>query len=108
MNRLLLTAAFAALAFLGCPKNVPTTVAGSDDEQMDQHAAKLEELNARAKAQEPSCSDWCSMASQVCDLRTKVCDIAGRHADRADMQNRCVASQENCAQFNDSCTSCQR
>lgn len=109
MNRSLPLALAAAVGLaLGCPKRTPIGVAGSDDEQMDQYAAQLEELRTRAKAQEPKCDDWCSMAGRVCDLSKSVCEIAARHADRSDMQKRCGDSQEDCADFKDSCSNCRR
>lgn len=108
MNKtFLLLAASAALA-LGCPKAPPKGVAGTDDEQVDQLSAQLEELRTRVQAQEPRCDDWCSMAKKVNDISTSLCEIAGRHTDRAEMQQKCVASQEDVARFNDSCASCKR
>ncbi len=96
-----------ALLVLGCPKRVDTNVAGSDDEQMDQLSARLEELRARVQAQEPQCKDWCSLAGEVNDLSKRVCDLSAKNADRADMQQKCVSSQEERARFNDGCAPCR-
>ncbi len=109
MNRLS-PALLLALCVLssGCPKKVDTqNVAGTDDEQLDQYSAQLEELHARASAGEPKCEDWCSMSKRTCDISRNVCEIAKRHVDRPDVQSKCVSSQEDCAKFNDSCSSCQ-
>ncbi len=105
MNRLLRVCALAVL-FAACPKNVEN-VSGSDDERMDQYSAQLEEMRARA-SQDMKCDDWCGMQGKVCDTSKKVCDIAGTKSDRADFQAKCVASQEDCARFTDSCSSCKK
>jgi hypothetical protein len=105
IHRLALLIALASFT-LGCPKRTPSTVSGSDDEQLDQYAAKVDELKSRTQEAEPSCPDWCSMAKTVCDLSRRTCDIATRHSDRQDMQKRCIGSQEDCATFNDRCASC--
>lgn len=105
MNRSLL-ACLAALVLAACPKNVEN-VSGNDDERMDQFGAQLEEMRTRS-AQDMKCDDWCGMKSKVCDISSKTCDIAGKKVDRADFQSKCVASQEDCAHFTDSCSSCQK
>lgn len=94
------------LCLTGCPKRGATHVAGSDEDQLDQDSAKLEELAGRVKAADLPCGDWCQMAKEVCELSRRVCDIAGRHADRQEVQRKCVSSQEQCAQFNDHCAQC--
>lgn len=106
--RALLALVLLAPLLTACPKQLPPPVAGTDEERVDQCAAKLEELRTRAKAQEPSCDDWCQMASQACSLRAEVCEIASRHADRAQMQTRCAEGQEDCAHFTDGCDRCRR
>jgi hypothetical protein len=88
---------------MGCPKNVTTTISGNDDEQMDQYSAQIEELKTRTDL---SCSDFCSLKSKSCGLSKSVCDIAGRLEDRADFQKKCVTAQEECARFNESCSTC--
>jgi hypothetical protein len=105
MTRLAL--AFAALlVFAACPKNVEN-VSGSEDEQMDQYSAQLEELRARA-AQDMKCDDWCGMQGKVCGTSSKVCDLSNKKSERADFQSKCVAAQEDCARFKDSCSSCKK
>lgn len=94
----------AALALAGCPKRASTTVAGTDEEQLDQYSSRLEELRTRAQAENPSCGDTCQMAQEACGIAQKVCDIATRIPDRG--QDRCVAANEDCAQFNDRCAAC--
>jgi hypothetical protein len=105
MNRILL-ALFSLLALAACPKNVET-VSGSEDEQMDRYGAQLEEARTRS-AQDMKCDDWCGMQGKVCDTSARVCDIAGKKPDRADFQSKCVAAQEDCARFSDSCSSCKK
>lgn len=98
--------AFALLLLLaGCPKKVTTTVAGSDDQQMDQYTAQLEELKTRTALQ---CSDSCSTKTRACEVSKSVCEIAGRLADRADFQSTCTAAQEECARFNEACSACAK
>ena len=106
MSRLAL--AFAAVfVFAACPKNVPDNVAGTEDEQMDRYGAELEEARTRS-AQDMKCDDWCGMQGKVCSTSQKVCDIANRKAERNDFQSKCVAAQEDCARFSDSCSSCKK
>lgn len=105
MKRFLL-AASAALALFACPKQATAPqLGGSDDEKMDTIASKLEEYRTRTDL---SCDDTCSVKSKVCDLSATACDIAGKHGDRNDYQQRCVAAQEECAKFNESCSSCRK
>lgn len=105
--RPLIAVGFAAVLLLtGCPKKATTNVAGTDEEQMDSLTAQLEELRARAKAEEPKCPEPCQLARRVCELSARTCEIAGRHPDRMDMQQKCTQSQEDCASFNDSCARC--
>jgi len=93
------------LGLTACPKSTGgTNVAGTDDEQMDQFAAQLEELRTRQGLQ---CNDYCSLKSKVCDISKSACDIASKHGDRDDFQKRCVQSQEDCAHFNEGCGSCK-
>jgi hypothetical protein len=106
MTRLAL-ACVVGLCLSGCPKNVPENVAGSEDEQMDRYSAQLEELRTRS-AQDMKCDDWCGMKDKACGTSKSVCDIAAKKPDRADFQSKCVASQEDCARFTDSCSSCKK
>jgi hypothetical protein len=93
----------------GCPKRAETASPGpeGDDARVDHYAARLEELRARVQAQEPSCSEWRSLARDVCDLSQRTCEISGRHPDRPDLESRCIAAQEECARFNDSAAACR-
>jgi hypothetical protein len=102
MKRLFLLAAIT-LGLLACPKETPSNLAGSEDEQMDSFASQLEELRSR---QDLKCDEWCSLKEKACGLSKKSCDIAGKNADREDFQKRCVASQEDCAKFIEGCASC--
>jgi hypothetical protein len=93
------------LSFAACPKNAPTTVAGSADEQMDHVSARLEELKTRSGLQ---CADFCALKSNACGLSATACDLAAHAAERADFQQRCISAQETCASFNESCASCAK
>ena len=104
MNRLFLLAAIA-LGLLACPKEAPTNLAGTADEQMDSLASQLEELRSRIDLK---CDDWCSLKEKACGLSKKSCDIAAKNTDRDDFQKRCVASQEDCAKFIEGCASCRK
>ena len=104
MKRLFLFAAIA-LGLFACPKETPTNLAGTDDEQMDSFASQLEELRSR---QDLKCDEWCSLKEKACGLSKKSCEIASKHTDRDDFQKRCVASQEDCAKFIEGCASCAK
>jgi len=107
MTRLphLLALALILGALAGCPKATTTTVAGTDDEMIDQLSAQLEELRTRSDL---TCNDFCSVKDKACGLSTKTCDIAAKSPDRADFQKKCVTSQEDCAKFNESCSGCAK
>jgi hypothetical protein len=104
MIRASLFALFAAALLAACPKDVPnTTIAGSDDERMDVYAAQLEELRTKTDL---TCSDFCSLKGKVCDLGKNICEISNAKADRTDFQSHCIAAQEECARYNEQCSSC--
>jgi hypothetical protein len=105
MKKLIPLSLFVAAVLLGCPKNMDTNVAGTDEEQLDRYSARLEELRTRSLQENVPCDESCNMAREVCELSRRVCDIAKRKPEVA--QDRCVSSQEDCARFNDSCSSCQ-
>src|SRR4051812_30649253 len=100
-------ALLTAAALSACPKNVPDNVAGTEDERMDQYGAQLEEMRTRS-AQDMKCDDWCGMKGKVCGISSSVCDITAKKSERADFQSKCVAAQEDCAKFTDSCSSCKK
>lgn len=104
MTKFILSLLVGAL-LIGCPKQTTTTVAGSDDEMMDQLSAQLEELRTRTDL---SCKDSCGLKDKVCGLSKQTCDIGSRAPDRADFQKKCVTSQEDCAKFNEACSSCAK
>jgi hypothetical protein len=102
----LLAALTLSLTLFACPKANPgPALGGSDDEKMDSLAAQLEELNTRTAT---DCSDTCSLKTKVCNLSETACEIAGKHADRAEYQKRCVTAQEECAKFNEACSTCKK
>lgn len=98
-----LAAGFLSLCLFACPKNTGTTVLGTEDEQMDQFAAQLEEIRTRG---EVTCDDACKLKGKVCDISKAACAIAAKHADRDDFQKKCVTAQEECAQYSEKCSSC--
>jgi hypothetical protein len=108
MNRStsLLFVAVASLCLLACPKANPGPDLGdSDDAKMDSIAAKLEEYKTAANT---DCAETCATKTKICSLSETACEIAGRSADRAEYQKRCVATQEECARFNESCSTCKK
>jgi hypothetical protein len=96
-----------AAPLLGCPRAVPPTVAGSDDDLLDGYSARLEELRSRVEASELPCEDRCKVALDGCALARQTCDIASRTNDRPDVQRRCAGAQEACSHFNDGCARCK-
>ena len=102
MKRLFFVAAIT-LGLLACPKETPSNLAGTEDEQMDSFASQLEELRSH---QDLKCDEWCSLKEKACGLSKKSCEIAVKHTDRDDFQKRCVTSQEDCAKFIEGCASC--
>lgn len=106
MRRAALVALLAVLS-TACPKHVDT-VAGSDDEQLDQDSSQMEQVRAQAQASEPACKDWCRLSKTVCGIARHGCDVAGRNPTRQDMQAKCASFQEDCTQYNDRCASCSR
>ena len=103
--RLLPVLLLLALPLLGCPKRAPDPERG-DDILMDQYAARLEEVESRARLAQ-GCPRICHVARDGCELTRNICDVSARHVDRADMQRRCSGAQERCAHFNDTCAGCQ-
>lgn len=98
----------AVLLLSACPKKAQTvTVTGTDDQQIDQYFAKLEELRSSLSANPEGCpADVCSSAKEVCSISARVCEIAAKNPDRADFQERCGKAQEDCANFNNACARC--
>ena len=106
MNRLFLASLAASLLLLACPKNTAgPNLGGSDDEKMDQLSAQLEEYGTKTNSE---CGETCDLKSKVCRLSDTVCEIAGRNADRTEYQKRCVTAQEECARFNEACSTCKK
>lgn len=105
MNRLAL-ASLASLLFLACPKSTGgPQLGGSDDEQMDMLTAQLEEYRTKSNSE---CGETCELKSKVCRLSDTVCEISGRNSDRSEYQKKCVTAQEECARFNEACSSCKQ
>jgi hypothetical protein len=99
--------ALLTLALVGCPKQVDTRVAGSDDDQLTTYEARLEELRARGSAGELSCADQCTLSTQTCDVAEGLCAVVARHPARADLPQRCARARESCAEKTDGCTRCR-
>lgn len=104
-----LALAAATLFLFACPKRQETfTVTGTADQQMDQYVAKLEELRSRMQAATDGCPDnACAVANEGCKISQHVCELAQKNPDRTDFQDRCGRAQEDCAQFNGTCSRCQ-
>jgi hypothetical protein len=106
MNRLVLASLAASLLLLACPKTTGgPNLGGSDDEKMDSISAQLEEYRTKSNTE---CGETCDLKTKVCKLSDSACEIAGRNADRAEYQKRCVTAQEECARFNESCSTCKK
>ncbi|MBL8917599.1 MAG: hypothetical protein JNJ54_01965 [Myxococcaceae bacterium] len=105
MLRLISALALTFALLAGCPKQTTTTVAGSDDEMIDQLSAQLEELRTRGDL---TCKDFCQVKEKACALSKQTCDIAAKAPDRNDFQKKCVTSQEDCAKFGESCAGCPK
>ena len=106
MNRLVLASLAASIILLACPKSTGgPNLGGSDEEKMDSIAAQLEEYGTKATTE---CGETCDLKTKICKLSETACEIAGRSADRADYQKRCVTAQEECARFNEACSTCKK
>jgi len=99
--------ALLSLALVGCPKQVDTRVAGSDDDQLTTYEARLEELWTRGAAEEQSCSDQCTLSTQTCEVAEALCEVVARHPARTDLPRRCARARESCAEKTDGCTRCR-
>jgi hypothetical protein len=96
-----------ALVLAGCPKQVDSRVAGSDDTHIDAATNKLEELRVRGQQEGLSCGDRCDGATQTCEVAEELCGWVERNPDRTDLPPRCVQGREQCAQARNECTRCQ-
>jgi hypothetical protein len=99
--------ALLMLAVVGCPKQVDTRVAGSDDDQLTTYEARLEELRSRGTNGNLSCSDRCTLSTQTCGVAKNLCDVVENHPDREDLPERCARASESCAETTNTCASCQ-
>ncbi|HEY0096183.1 MAG TPA: hypothetical protein VGB96_17780 [Archangium sp.] len=99
--------ALLTLALAGCPKQVDTRVAGSDDDQLTTYEARLEELRTRGAAGELSCPEQCTLSTQTCEAAEGLCAVVDRHPDRMDLPQRCARARESCAGETDGCTRCR-
>lgn len=99
--------ALLTLALVGCPKQVDTRVAGTDDSHIDAVSARLEELRVRAQQEDLSCGDRCDVATRTCSDAEELCGWTERNPDRTDLAPRCVEAREQCAQARNGCTRCQ-
>jgi len=106
MKRLVLATLAASMLMLACPKSTGgPNLGGSDDEKMDQLTSQLEEYGTRSNS---DCNETCDLKLKICKISEIACEIAGRNADRAEYQKRCVTAQEECARFNESCSTCKK
>ncbi|HYO72434.1 MAG TPA: hypothetical protein VEU33_40825 [Archangium sp.] len=99
--------ALLTLVLMGCPKQVDTRVAGSDDDQLTTYEARLEELRAWSSAGELSCPDQCTLSTETCEVAEALCGVVARHPGRTDLPPRCARARESCAERTDGCTRCR-
>ncbi|HEX8823297.1 MAG TPA: hypothetical protein VF794_25440 [Archangium sp.] len=99
--------ALLTLVLVGCPKQVDTRVAGSDDEQLATYEARLEELRSRASMRDLACEDECSLGRETCEVAEDLCEVVSRNQDRPDLPRRCAKAREACAEGTDGCARCQ-
>ena len=99
--------ALLTLALMGCPKQVDTRVAGSDDDQIAAHEARLEELRSRGSARDMSCTDRCTLSRQTCEAAEALCGVVASQTGRMDLPPRCTRAREACAESTENCTRCQ-
>ena len=99
--------ALMVLVLAGCPKQVDSRVAGSDDARIDSASARLEELQGRGQQEDLPCGERCDVASQTCAVAEELCGWVERHPDRTDLPPRCVQAREQCAQARNDCARCR-
>src|SRR5687767_6105751 len=99
--------ALLTLVLVGCPKQMDTRVAGSDDEQLATYEARLEELRSRASTRDLSCEDECTLARETCEVAEDHCEVVSRNPERTDLPKRCARARESCAERTDRCARCQ-
>jgi hypothetical protein len=90
--------ALMVLILAGCPKQVDSRVAGSDDTRIDSALARLEEL---------PCGERCDGATQTCAVAEELCGWVERNPDRTDLPPSCVQGREQCAQARNDCARCR-
>jgi hypothetical protein len=95
------------VVLVGCPKQVDTRVAGSNDDQLAAYEARLEELRSRGTAGDLACPDRCTLATQTCEVSENLCSVVTHHPDRTDLPQRCTRARESCAESTESCTRCR-
>jgi hypothetical protein len=99
--------ALLAVVFLGCPKQLETRVAGTDDSRIDSAAARLEELRVRGRQEGLSCEGRCAVATESCTVAEELCGWVERNPDRTDLPPRCIQAREQCAQGRSDCSRCR-
>jgi hypothetical protein len=95
------------VVLMGCPRQVDTRVAGSDEARLAAYEAKLEELRSRRTMGTVSCADRCELASRTCGVAEELCAVVERNPERGDLPRRCVEGREQCAEATDDCTRCR-
>ena len=99
--------ALMALVLAGCPKQVDSRVAGTDDTRIDSATARLEEYRVRAQRDDLSCDEQCELGTRTCEVADELCAWVERNPDREDLPPRCVEAREQCAQTRNGCTRCR-
>lgn len=98
MWRALVLVISSSVLLLACPRQAPLTVAGSDDQSMDEYSAQLEEIRARGDI---GCDDAQSIRKKACGIAQSVCRLASKSPERKEFETQCVTAQETCAGLNE-------
>lgn len=91
-------------ATLGCAPRPVATVA----HDAEHRASVLEELRSRAREENLSCPDWCTLSDRMAKLSNEACTSARNHPEREEDLTLCAQTQEDLARFRDQCAPCRK
>ena len=99
--------ALMAVVLAGCPKQVDSRVAVTDDTRIDSAMARLEEYQVRGQQEDLSCDERCELGTQTCAEAGELCGWVERNPDRENLAPKCVEAREQCAQSGNGCKRCR-